>query len=144
MKWGMVIDLTKCIGCYACVLACKQEHFLPPGIFWARVLTGESGTYPAVTKELLPVLCNHCAEAPCLKVCPTGATTQREDGIVSVDYDKCMGCRYCVIACPYQNRSYYSDEKEYFPGKGYTPRETIGQMLYPLQTGTAVKCNFCV
>jgi len=144
MRWGMVIDLTKCVGCYACVLACKQEHFLPPGIFWGRVLTGESGTYPAVTKELLPVLCNHCQEAPCQQVCPTGATTQREDGVVYVDYNKCMGCRYCVIACPYQNRSFYSEEKEYFPGKGYTPRELIGRMLYPLQVGTAIKCNFCL
>ena len=144
MRWGMVIDLTKCVGCYACALACKQEHFLPPGAFWGRVLVGESGVYPGVTKEILPVLCNHCREAPCEKVCPTGATSRREDGIVYVDYDKCMGCRYCMIACPYQNRTFYDEENEYFPGKGYTTREAIGKQLYPLQTGTAIKCNFCM
>lgn len=144
MRWGMVIDLTKCAACYACVLACKQEHFLPPGVFWGRLLVGESGVYPAVRKEILPILCNHCKEAPCVDVCPSGATTRREDGIVSVDYDKCIGCRYCIIACPYQNRTFYTDEKEYFPGKGYTTRELIGKQLYPLQTGTAIKCNFCM
>jgi len=145
MRWGMVIDLTKCISCYSCILACKQEHFLPPGIFWNRLLISETGKYPMVTKQILPVLCNHCKEAACVKVCPTGASTRREDGIVVVDYDKCVGCRYCVIACPYQQRMFYADgEKEYFPGQGFTELETIGKTLYPLQSGTVVKCNFCV
>ena len=147
MRWGMVIDLQKCVGCYACQVACKQEHFLPPDIFWARVAIGETGIYPAVKKQILPLLCNHCKEAPCQKVCPTGATTRREDGIVSVDYDKCVGCRYCVISCPYQHRTYLNKDataKEYFPGRGYTPREIIGKELYPLQDGTVVKCNFCM
>jgi len=144
MRWGMVIDLKKCIGCYACVLACKAEHFLPPGMFWGRVLIGETGTYPAVRKHIYPVLCNHCKEAACVEVCPTGATTRREDGIVTIDYDKCVGCKYCIMACPYQQRSFYSgDEREYFPGQGLTPLEVIGKELYPLQEGTVVKCNFC-
>lgn len=144
-RWGMVIDLQKCIGCYSCMLACKQEHFLPPDVFWNRVIIGETGTYPAVRKEIYPILCNHCKEAICVKVCPTGATTQREDGIVMVDYDKCAGCRYCVIACPYQNRTFLADgRKEYFPGQGLTEFEVIGRELYPLQQGTALKCNFCV
>jgi phenylacetyl-CoA:acceptor oxidoreductase subunit 1 len=144
-RWGMVIDLQRCIGCYSCQIACKQEHFLPPKIFWNRVIVGETGKYPTVIKQIYPVLCNHCKNAICVEVCPTGATTIREDGIVMVDYEKCVGCRYCVIACPYQNRTFYSDGKEeYFPGQGLTELETIGRMLYPLQPGTAMKCNFCV
>lgn len=144
-RWGMVIDLQRCIGCYACMVSCKQEHFLPPNVFWNRVITSETGKFPTVSKQTYPVLCNHCKEAPCMKVCPTGATTIREDGIVTVDYDKCVGCRYCVIACPYQNRTAYTDgKKEYFPGQGLTELEVIGKELYPLQPGTTVKCNFCV
>jgi len=143
-KWGIVIDLRKCIGCYSCMIACKQEHFLPPGIFWNRVVIGETGTYPTVKKQIYPVLCNHCTEAACVKACPTQATTKREDGIVMIDYNKCVGCRYCLIACPYQQRTFYSDgKKEYFPNQGLTEYEIIGRELYPLQTGTVVKCNFC-
>ena len=98
-----------------------------------------------VTKQMYPVLCNHCKEAACVDVCPTGATTKREDGIIMIDYNKCVGCRYCVIACPYQQRTFYADsKKEYFPGQGLTELEIIGQKLYPLQEGTVVKCIFCM
>jgi len=127
------------------MIACKQEHFLPPEIWWNRILVSESGNYATVTKELYPVLCNHCEEAICVNVCPTGATTKREDGIVTVDSTKCVGCRYCLIACPYQNRTFYVDKKqEYFPGQGLTELEVIGKDLYPLESGTVIKCNFCV
>jgi phenylacetyl-CoA:acceptor oxidoreductase 27-kDa subunit len=144
VRWGMVIDLKKCIGCYSCLIACKQEHFLPPNVFWNRILTRESGEYPQITTYVYPVLCNHCKEAVCIKVCPSGATFQREDGIVDMDYDKCVGCRYCVIACPYQQRTFHRDGKKgYFPGQGLTELEVIGNELNPLQPGTVVKCNFC-
>jgi phenylacetyl-CoA:acceptor oxidoreductase subunit 1 len=144
-RWGMVIDLQRCIGCYSCMIACKQEHFLPPGIFWSRVVIGETGSYPTVSKQMYPVSCNHCRDAICVKACPTRATTRREDGIVVIDDAKCVGCRYCLIACPYQQRTYYADgAKEYFPGQGFTEYEIIGKELYPLQTGTVVKCNFCI
>ena len=72
-NWGMVIDLRKCIGCYSCMISCKQEHFLPPGMFWNRLVIGETGIFPAVTKQIYPVLCNHCVEAACVKACPTDA-----------------------------------------------------------------------
>lgn len=143
-QWGMLINLNKCIGCYACMLACKQEHFLPPKMFWGRVLVGEIGKFPAVRKQIYPVLCNHCKDAACVNVCPTGASVRRDDGIVLIDHDKCVGCRYCMMACPYQQRSFYGDEKrQYFPGQELTEWEIIGRKMYPLQKGTVVKCNFC-
>lgn len=144
-SWGMVIDLQKCIGCYSCQIACKQEHFLPPDVFWNRVVIGEIGSYPLVSKQIYPVICNHCREAACVKACPTRATTRRKDGIVAVDSQKCVGCRYCLISCPYQQRTYFADDrKEYYPGQGLTEYETLGKELYPLEKGTVIKCNFCV
>jgi phenylacetyl-CoA:acceptor oxidoreductase subunit 1 len=144
MRWGMAIEQKRCIGCYECVLACKAEHFLPPEIFWNRVLIGEKGKYPTVTKLIYSVRCNQCADPACVKVCPTGATQQREDGIVWVDEDKCVGCRYCMIACPYQMRTIYENgNKEYFPGQGLTEHEKMGQILYPHQPGVVQKCVFC-
>ena len=99
-----------------------------------QVVVSETGEYPQVTNHIYPVLCDHCTEAVCVKVCPSGATTRRSDGLVDLDHDKCVGCRYCVIACPYQQRTFYSDgKKEYFPGQGLTELEIIGKELYPLR-----------
>jgi phenylacetyl-CoA:acceptor oxidoreductase subunit 1 len=144
MRWGMVIEQKRCIGCNACVLACKAEHFLPPGILWNRILISETGKYPAVNKLIYAIRCNQCREPKCVEVCPTGATQQREDGIVWIDENECVGCRYCMIACPYQARSFYEDgDKEYFPGQGLTEHEKIGKLLYPHQVGVVQKCIFC-
>ena len=143
-RWGMVIDMKRCIGCYACVLGCKAEHFLPPNIFWNRILISETGKYPAVSKIIYSVRCNQCAEPKCVDVCPTGATQKREDGIVWVDEDACVGCRYCMIACPYQARSFHEEgDAEYFPGQGLTEHEKIGKTLYPHEVGVVQKCIFC-
>jgi len=143
-RWGMVIDVKKCISCYACVIACKQEHFLPPGVFWRRLLVTETGEYPHSRKWTYPILCNHCRNAPCVQVCPTGASSRRSDGIVTIDPDKCIGCQFCATACPYQRRSLIDQgEKEYFPGQGLTESEIIGKTLYPHRVGTITKCNFC-
>lgn len=143
MRYGMVINLTKCVACYGCAVSCIEEHFLPPDMQWNRLLISEGGTFPKVTKYMYPVLCNHCEEAACVKACPTTATQRREDGIVWVDPDKCVGCRYCLIACPYQARTYNADHKEWFPGQGFTEWEKMREKLYPLQTGVVYKCNFC-
>jgi phenylacetyl-CoA:acceptor oxidoreductase 27-kDa subunit len=143
-KWGMVIDLHRCIGCYSCTIACRQEHYVPRGIYLNRVLIAEKGAYPTITKTIMPVQCNHCADPACVKVCPTGATTQREDGIVFVDDKKCVGCGYCAVACPYQQRTRFEHPKlEYFPGQGFTPFEQLGKELYAYKPGTVMKCTFC-
>lgn len=143
MRYGMVIDLKKCVGCYSCLMACKAEHCTPPGVFWGRVLEKEEGKYPAVRRTFLPVLCYQCKEAPCADICPTGATTKREDGITEINYDVCIGCRACMMACPYQNRYYWGKPKDtmYFPGKKH-PYEEAGLEEY--QRATVQKCNFCL
>src|SRR4030043_1663191 len=144
MRWGMAIELKRCIGCNACVLACKADNFLPPQIFWNRVLIGEKGKYPAVTKFIYSVRCNPCPAPKCVKVCPTGATRQRGDGIVWVDETKCVWCRCGMGTFPYQMRSMYEDpEKNYFPGQELTEHEKIGQTLYPHTPGVVQKCVFC-
>jgi Fe-S-cluster-containing dehydrogenase component len=144
MKWGMVIDLKQCVTCYACVLACKQEYFLPPNIAWNRLLVGEVGEYPNAKKVTYPILCNQCEQATCVDVCPAGASVKHSDGIVTIDSEKCTGCQFCVAACPFHVRNYYEgDVREYFPGQGLTELEAIGELLRPLQPGTVSKCSFC-
>jgi len=101
VKYGFVIDLNRCMGCRACVEACKIENNTPEGIFWMHVFRFEEGRYPNVSESYLPRPCMHCDNPPCVNVCPTGARYKREDGLVLTDYDTCIGCRYCEVACPY-------------------------------------------
>jgi len=103
-KWGMVIDLRKCIGCHSCSVACKTENEVPPAVFRSWVKLMDKGAYPNARSLSLPVLCNNCENAVCVKVCPVKASYKREDGIVMVDPHKCVGCKYCMAACPYQVR----------------------------------------
>ncbi len=140
-RFGMVIDLKECLGCQACTVACKVEHGTPPGIFWNRVTEIEEGEYPAVRKYFLPRLCMHCKNPSCVEVCPTGASHQREDGIVLIDHEKCMGCKYCIVACPFGARYFNEENRGYF-GDGLTPYEKV--MYREHQTGVVEKCNFCV
>jgi phenylacetyl-CoA:acceptor oxidoreductase subunit 1 len=140
----MVVDLSKCVRCYGCIAACRVEHFLPMGITWPKLVALETGSgSPEVSTY--SVRCNQCQNAPCVEACPTGASRQREDGIIVVDQDKCVGCRYCVIACPYQNRTFLSKDKDqgFFPGRIQTDFEKMGKKLYAHQIGTTEKCNFC-
>lgn len=144
MRWGMVVDLRKCVRCHGCIAACRVEHFLPLGINWPRLIAWEETAEEITT---YPVRCNHCKEPPCVYVCPSGASQKREeDGIVWVDQDKCVGCRYCTIACPYQNRTFVSKDRDtgYFPGYELTDFEKAGKRLYPHTVGTNEKCNFCM
>jgi phenylacetyl-CoA:acceptor oxidoreductase 27-kDa subunit len=143
MRWGMVIDLSKCMRCHGCVAACRVEHFLPLGITWSKLIAWEETADELTTYA---VRCNHCKDAPCVKACPSEASQQREDGIVWIDQNKCVGCRYCIIACPYQNRTYLSRDRDtgFFPGYGLTEFEKAGKKLYPHTVGTTEKCNFCL
>ena len=100
-KYAMVVDLTRCQGCRACTEACKVENNTGQGMFWMHVFRFEEGTYPDTRMSFLPRACQHCDNAPCVKVCPTGSRYKRDDGLVLTDPDRCIGCRYCELACPY-------------------------------------------
>ena len=146
-RYGMVIDTRRCIGCNACTIACKMANNLPAGILWNRVLTvgGDAvdtpaGVYPQVSMSWMPMSCQHCANPACVKVCPVGATYKdAETGIVRQDYDKCIGCRMCMAACPYTGvRSYNWEEPKY--GCDYA----LGDSDAPKhQKHTVEKCTFC-
>lgn len=103
-KYGLLIDASKCTGCTACTIACQMNNNLSPEMTYNRLEIHELGTYPNVKMQILPMQCMHCDNAPCVSVCPTQATFKRKDGIVEIDYDKCIGCKYCMTACPYDAR----------------------------------------
>lgn len=141
-RWAMTIDLKRCVACQSCTVACKVENGTPPGVFWMRVLEREEGTFPSARKVFLPLRCNHCAEPPCVPVCPTGASYQREeDNLVLIDQNKCIGCRACIVACPYQVRFIPEDSKGYY-AEGLTPYEAESYRKW--QPRTVQKCTFCV
>ena len=109
----LVIDLDRCFGCKGCEVACKQENNVALGSAWNKVKTvGPTGKYPDLQMYFLPAMCQSCTAPECVKVCPTGASHRRsEDGIILVDKEKCIGCRYCIMACPYEARSFNKEMK---------------------------------
>lgn len=120
-RYAMVIDTRICVGCHSCTVACRTHNELDVDIIYNPVMTlGPTGQYPNVHLSHLPLLCMHCANPPCTNCCPTGASQQREDGIVFIDQNKCVSCKTCVMSCPY------------------------GARHANHHTGTAVKCNFCM
>lgn len=119
MKYGFVIDNRKCIGCHACTTACKSEHEVPVGVNRTWVKQVEKGEFPNSRRLFSVMRCNHCTDAPCVEICPTEALFVREDGIVDFDKDRCIGCKSCMQACPYD--ALYIDP----------------------ETHTAAKCNYC-
>ena len=125
-KLGMAVDLHRCIGCNTCALACKMQNNVPDGMLWNRVLTegceqfdGAEGTYPNLTRTYLPIACQHCDNPACQKVCPTGATYTDDKGRVEIDYEKCIGCRMCMAACPYNARVFNWNEPARSTGFDY-------------------------
>lgn len=151
-KWGMGIDLRKCVGCNACTVACIAENVLPPGVVYRPVIKEEIGSYPNVSLINLPRPCMQCEDPPCVPVCPVGATFKRKDGIVAIDYDYCIGCRYCLTACPYEARTfdfgeYYTENTpeimpyESRPSFEYGSKWPRKKGVSPI--GNARKCTFC-
>ena len=152
-RWVMVIDLRKCIGCHACTIACIAENKLPPGVVYRPVLEEEIGTYPHVTRRFIPRPCMQCDNPPCVPVCPVNATWKRPDGIVEIDYDACIGCRYCITACPYSARvsdfgEFYTDNTPKRQAYEEAPNFEYGKQ-WPRKEGqspigNARKCHFCI
>ena len=153
-RYAMVIDLTRCIGCEACSVACKVEHNVPPApgedvsrrIQWTEVSFHERGDYPYVKTDLNPRPCFHCENPPCVRVCPTGATYQdKERGLVLQRYERCIGCRYCALACPYSAR-YFNWKKPEWRSKereqALNPDPHWG--IKKRYKGIIEKCTFCV
>lgn len=159
-RYGMAIDLNRCYGCQTCMIACKIANNTPKKLAYnvvytkndedyshwgAAVVRGDvtndsaGGEFPNAVLSFLPVQCQHCANPACLAACPTGATQQREDGIVWVDHELCIGCESCIKACPYEGvRTLIGDSPEY-----YVDAE-VGEFDAPVHApGTVEKCTFC-
>jgi Fe-S-cluster-containing dehydrogenase component len=153
--WKMVIDQRKCVGCHACTVACIAENKLPRGVVYRPVMTETVGTFPNLATRFTPRPCMQCQTPSCVPVCPVEATYKRPDGIVAMDYDKCIGCGYCITACPYNARTRDLGENytDGTPGDGKTPYETQPNFEYGKSwdrtghdspVGNARKCQFCV
>ena len=150
VKWGMVVDVDKCSGCQACVIACAAENNIPinldrdfkenRSIAWIRIERYWEGEYPDVKARFLPVLCQHCGNAPCEPVCPVYATFHNDQGMNIQVYNRCVGTRYCANNCPYHAR--------FFNYRRPTWPETYNNYLNPDVTvrdrGIMEKCSFCV
>jgi len=136
-RWAMVIDLEKCVGCGDCTLACRAHNDVPPDISWNRVIELDKiGDRPVY----MPVPCMQCEDAPCVNICPVKAAYHRPDGIVMMDYERCIGCRYCEMACPYGSRSFnwdaFTEENPAVPEWGQPEVERRPR-------GVVEKCAFC-
>ena len=145
-RYGMAIDLTRCFGCHTCAVACKVANNMPEGIVYSHVDTAggqgmdtAEGEFPKCTMTYLPMQCQHCEMPACMANCSTGATQQREDGIVWVDYELCIGCESCIEACPYEG------VRTLIPGDvSYYLDIVVGEADAPAhRSGTVEKCTFC-
>jgi Fe-S-cluster-containing dehydrogenase component len=149
-RWGMVIDLDKCTGCQACVVACRQENNIPimgeqyakmgRAKFWMNLIHETKGTYPNVRTRYIPLPCMHCDRPPCTVVCPVAATYKNPEGIVAQVYPRCIGVRMCIANCPYTVRyfNWYAPEWPEEYKKGLNPD------VYLRRKGITEKCNFCI
>ena len=147
MRYGFAIDTKRCIGCHTCSVACRFENNLPSNVWWNRVLSegGEhldipEGSFPSVSLAYTPVACQHCENPACVKVCPVGATYRDEEtGVVRQDYDKCIGCRMCLAACPYTGvRSFNWEEPAYYADFALGDADAAKHEKH-----TVEKCIFC-
>ena len=151
-RWGMVIDLDKCFACQSCTAACRMENNTPPAgpdqagrdraILWNEVLPFVEGEYPRVKVLLVPRPCQQCDNPPCTNVCPVRATYKNAEGLVMVDYARCIGCRMCTVACPYQVRyfNWYAPEWPAALRAHLNPDPEVA----PRPRGVVEKCTFCI
>lgn len=168
IKWGMIIDLHRCVGCGGCDLACKSENNTPVGIDWASHKVETHGVFPDTKYEHVPTLCNHCEDAPCIRVCPTHAMHKDKKGMVVHDPSICIGCKSCMLADPYKvifyNRKsafldYVTDDSSLVNGGTFSKKELSEKSDAPFpyfnvdrgadgyeairKKGTVEKCSFC-
>jgi len=137
-RWGMIINLDKCIGCEYCMRACSATNDVPADRPWNIVVAEKnSAGYPFFFSRP----CLHCQEAPCVEVCPVRATYRREDGLIVMDYDRCIGCRYCEVACPYAARRFNWEERA--EGNEFIPTWGIAE-VERRPRGVVEKCTFCI
>lgn len=137
-RYGMVLNLSTCLGCQACIAACSQENQTPywSGLFRTHVEDVKRGQYPDVSRTFFPRLCMQCQDSPCVSACPTGASHHIEGGMVIVDQEKCIGCGACIIACPYSARYKYEKE-DINKAKAIYGADTDQKMPH------VDKCTFC-
>lgn len=152
-QWGMLIDTRKCVGCHACTIGCVAEYKLPPGVVYRPVIEKMEGKYPNIKQSFLPRPCFQCAKPACVPVCPVKATTKQSDGVVAIDYKKCIGCRACISNCPYGARTF--DTGEYYTSNTPAVQEYEKAVFYEygkqwkrdskhaIIVGSARKCHFC-
>ena len=146
-KWGMTIDLDACTGCSACVVACGAENNVPisdkasltagRSMDWLVLVTQIEGTYDDISADQYPRSCQHCTHAPCTVVCPVGATVVTEEGLVAQITDRCLGCRYCMVACPYDAKSFNWSAVDFDSSNGLNPDVAVRRM------GVVEKCTWC-
>jgi Fe-S-cluster-containing dehydrogenase component len=129
-RYAMAVDTRRCVGCNACVIACKTENGLPDGGFRDWIATETTGTFPGLQMEIRSERCNHCSEAPCVDACPTGASHIQEGGVVMVNADKCTGCKACIASCAYGAR--------YVHPAGYVDKCTF--CLHRVKKGQTTAC----
>ena len=144
-KLAIAISQRRCIGCQCCAEACKMENNVPMGMLWSRTLTEGSevmdaavGQFPNLSLQYLPVACQHCENPACQKVCPTGATYKDDMGRVQIDYDKCIGCRMCMAACPYNARVFNWNDPVHDPDFNYGDKDVPVR-----KKGVMEKCTLC-
>lgn len=142
-QWGMLVDVDKCEkGCDACMTACREENNVPffddpkRDIYWIRTITYKQRDVDQAEERQFPAMCYHCENPPCQHVCPVAATFTRKDGIVLVDKHRCIGCRYCMVACPYKARSFVSEHVEH----DWDDNKEVPRRMH----GVVEKCTLCV
>ncbi len=148
-KWAMVIDLDRCTGCSACMAACKTENniaIVEPSearegrvMDWMAMITEVEGDYPNLELTRMPKPCFHCDNPPCTRVCPVGATYKNEEGLVAQIYHRCIGCRYCMVACPFTAKVFNWHAPQWIDGASTCYNPDVSRRM----VGVVEKCSFC-